>query len=52
LYHLPDDIGESNNLIDAPDQRDRITTMKSKLKKWLSDTDSKMPTPNPNFQKQ
>lgn len=45
LYHLHDDIGESNNL--AQKMPERVERMQKQLAKWRSETGARMPTPNP-----
>ncbi len=43
LYHLADDLGESNNL--AEQMPDRVEQLHAKLRAWREEVDAKMPPP-------
>ncbi|RPI08721.1 MAG: DUF4976 domain-containing protein, partial [Acidobacteriales bacterium] len=47
LYNLRDDIGEKRNL--AAREPKRAAAMHEKLKRWRSNVDAAMPSPNPNY---
>ncbi len=47
LYHLPDDIGEHNNLAD--DKPQRTFALQQQLECWLEDIEATIPKPNPDY---
>ena len=47
LYHLPQDIGEKNNLANA--QPDKVKELHAKLTAWRKEVGALMPTLNPNY---
>ncbi len=47
LYHLSQDIGETNNL--ASEMKGRTADLKKKLNAWRRETIARMPIPNPNY---
>lgn len=47
LYNLAQDIGEQNDV--AAQESERVQTLKAELDQWLTDTDAKFPTPNPEY---
>ncbi len=47
LYHLKDDISESNDL--AGQKPDKVKALNGKLTTWLKDTNAKLPKPNPDY---
>jgi uncharacterized sulfatase len=47
LYHLADDLGETNNL--AAGKPGRVADLKKKLAAWRTDVIARMPIPNPHY---
>ncbi len=47
LYNIADDPGEQSDRASA--EPDRVADLKTKLDKWLEETDARFPVPNPNF---
>lgn len=47
LYHLANDIGETNNL--ASERTGRVADLKQKLQRWRQDVVARMPYPNPHY---
>jgi len=49
IYHLAQDIGESQNLI--AERKGKVADLKTKLNVWRQDVLARMPLPNPSFDK-
>lgn len=47
LYHLSEDIGETNNL--ASEKKGRVADLKKKLRDWRHQVIARMPIPNPHY---
>lgn len=50
LYHLSEDIGETNNLADQ--RPGRVADLRKRLADWRTQTIARMPIPNPNYDPQ
>ncbi len=50
MYHLSQDLGESNNL--AAEKLGRVAEMKKQLDAWRQDAVARMPIANPNYDPQ
>ncbi|MDB4458752.1 DUF4976 domain-containing protein, partial [bacterium] len=47
VYYLPEDIGETRNLVE--DKPGRTADLKKKLQRWRTDVSARMPVSNPNY---
>jgi arylsulfatase A len=47
LYHLRDDLGETTNLAETPDEKAK--QFRDKLAAWRTSVDARMPTKNPDY---
>lgn len=47
LYHLAEDLGETNNL--AETRKGRLADLRKKLNGWRAETIARMPIPNPSY---